>query len=152
MASPLPNIPLALQGFMDIIRDMTAASGTLHVIEGLTGSSVAVVNEWYVPLRVELLSIKQALRVAARYLHMISQLHNRGPPDITIELTGHSLGGAYATILGWLYVLDAPEFSQEVWGGLPTLCRARVMPSSFVACVRVRACVRRRVAVGSVRN
>lgn len=39
------------QGFMDILRDMTAASGTLHVIEGSTGCSVAVVNEWYVPRR-----------------------------------------------------------------------------------------------------
>lgn len=32
---------------MDIVRDMTAASGTLHVIEGARGYSIAVVNEWY---------------------------------------------------------------------------------------------------------
>eukprot|EP00668_Euglena_longa_P031389 GGOE01040583.1.p1 GENE.GGOE01040583.1~~GGOE01040583.1.p1 ORF type:complete len:1124 (+),score=300.04 GGOE01040583.1:493-3372(+) len=101
------------EGFMDILRDMTAASGTLHVIEGSTGCSVAVVNEWYVPLRVELLSIKKAMHAAARYLHMISQLQTGTRAEITMELTGHSLGGAYATILGWLYALNAPEFSQE---------------------------------------
>eukprot|EP00667_Euglena_gracilis_P001332 EG_transcript_1331 len=101
------------EGFMDILRDMTAASGTLHVIEGSTGCSVAVVNEWYVPLRVELLSIKKAMHAAARYLHMVSRLQTGRPANITMELTGHSLGGAYATILGWLYALDAPEFSQE---------------------------------------
>lgn len=56
----------------------------------------------------------------ARYLHMISQLQSGASPQITMVLTGHSLGGAYATILGWLYVLNAPEFSQEVSISPPT--------------------------------
>jgi len=99
------------QGFMDLVRDLTALSGTLHVIQGSTGFSVAVVNEWFVPLLVELLSIKQALRTAARYLHMVHSLRGKGTPDIMMNLTGHSLGGAYATILAWMYLLGAPEFS-----------------------------------------
>lgn len=118
---PFPHRPPPPQGFMDILRDMTAASGTLHVIEGGTGCSVAVVNEWcpgpylravvnewcrspapegseerprgHVPLRVELLAIKQALRVAPIPRHQFICGGGGGPivnHNPGVEMTGRT--------------------------------------------------------------
>eukprot|EP00996_Jenningsia_fusiforme_P006368 NODE_76_length_3469_cov_19.953509_g68_i0.p1 GENE.NODE_76_length_3469_cov_19.953509_g68_i0~~NODE_76_length_3469_cov_19.953509_g68_i0.p1 ORF type:complete len:1108 (-),score=179.71 NODE_76_length_3469_cov_19.953509_g68_i0:51-3374(-) len=100
-------------GFLDCIRDLIASSGTLHVIQGSETGCVAVVNEWYVPVRIELEALKDAIAQCVRSINLLHRLGGSSEDaKTTLQISGHGLGGAFASILGWLLALDAPEFSR----------------------------------------